>query len=79
MSKASVARPTPKTPAPGTRMNAKKAARKPSSPSDTDATLALLQAPGFLDINRARAAMWLLEQIDGEHLSFSPDHVVGTG
>jgi hypothetical protein len=33
--------------------------------------VALYDAPGFLDINRARAALWLLEQIDGGYLTFS--------
>jgi hypothetical protein len=34
----------------------------------TEQKIALLDAPGFLDISRARAALRLLETIDGDHL-----------
>jgi hypothetical protein len=29
-----------------------------------------VNAPGFLEIQRARAALWLLEKLDGDHLVF---------
>ena len=32
--------------------------------------VALLDAPAYLDVQRAQAALWLLEKIDGDHLSF---------
>ena len=64
-------------------MSTTKTARKPSAPASKPAAptpptptgeaarkIALYGAPGFLDVNRARAALWLLEQIDGDHLVF---------
>jgi hypothetical protein len=54
-------------------MTAEKIRRKPLTDEQAARKMALYDAPGFLDVNRARAALWLLEQIDGDHLSFSHD------
>ena len=35
--------------------------------------VALYDSPGYLDVQRARAALWLLEQIDGDHLTFDSE------
>ena len=48
----------------------KPAADRPLSTEKTARKVALYNSPGFLDVNRARAALWLLEKIDGDHLSF---------
>ena len=48
----------------------KPAGETPLSHEEAARKIALLDAPGFLDVNRARAALWLLEQIDGDHLIF---------
>jgi len=52
---------------------AKTAGNKPSRKVDEVAArkIALYAAPSFLDVSRAQAALWLLEQIDGDHLTFS--------
>lgn len=40
-------------------------AAKPARPEEAARRLALLDAPGFLEVRRAGAALWLLERIDG--------------
>ena len=42
-----------------------------SAEQDAARLIALYDSPGYLDVQRARAALWLLEQIDGGHLTFS--------
>jgi hypothetical protein len=44
-----------------------------STTSDAARKVALYNAPGYLDVQRARAALWLLEQIDGDHLTFDSE------
>jgi hypothetical protein len=51
-------------------MSAATPARKPEE-SEAARKIALYDAPGFLEVQRAQAALWLLEQIDGDHLTFS--------
>jgi len=53
-------------------MSAVKIRSKPLTAEQAARKMALHDA-GFLDVNRARAALWLLEQIDGYHLTFSHD------
>ena len=51
-------------------MNGAPTARKPRE-AEAARTIALYEASGFLDVQRAQAGLWLLEQMDGGHLSFS--------
>lgn len=56
-------------------MSTAKARKVPKAARDTStdearATLALLQAPGYLDIKRAQAALALLQKIDPDYMDF---------
>ena len=35
--------------------------------------IALYDSPGYLDVQRAQAALWLLKQIDGDQLTFDSE------
>jgi hypothetical protein len=37
---------------------------------DPAGKVALYNSPGYLHVKKARAALWLLEQLDGGHLAF---------
>jgi len=38
--------------------------------AEAAAKVALLDAPGYLDVKRAQAALWLLDKLHGDHLPF---------